>query len=91
MGSKVSKFDPKSLKLYQLFIGLGSHEFRFQSLENPKDKFFVNVDTVRTEHLPVNSPARGEDTKYQHRIHIIVDGIHDLDFYFTDATLPFGM
>ena len=48
---RAPKFDPSQLKLYQLFIGLGSHEFRFQSLEDPDQKFFVNVDTVAVEFI----------------------------------------
>ena len=86
MGDK-SGFDPNSLKLYQLFIGLGSHEFRFQSMESPKQKFIVNVDTVEVQYLA----EQGSDPRYQHRIRILVDKKYDIDFYFTTATLPFGM
>lgn len=40
--------DPKKLKLYQLFIGLGYREFRLQSLSQPKRKFYFNVDTIES-------------------------------------------
>lgn len=47
-GKLRSKVDPRSQKLYQLFIGLAGKEVRLTSLEDYRRRFTVNLDTVET-------------------------------------------